>query len=438
MANYTATITTAGLALLQAVSNAGGTLEFTKTEAGDGVLGEADPAELTALINTEQTSAVVDVKQDAGGEWYAFVEFSNANVATGYLRREMGLFARLAGDAGSETLLVYFHAADEEADFVPAAGSGTGLITSFAVKISQAAGLAATVTLDQSTTYLPLSRWAQHLGGVGGVDQHPVADGLTYGLVNGAMLVPPGAVMPFATPVAPAGWLECNGAAVSRETYATLLEAITGGEVSATFLNQGGNLRVNGIIFGLPMTSYTMMPVTFRAGDGGTLPTGITANTEYRLARNPGGGCIVFLTDEVTPVAYTDSGSGDLYLQAFPFGIGDGSTTFNVPDLRSEFVRGFGGISAGNRLGHWQPATLIPVDTTMGVPNNHTMGIGPNGAALHGEAYNASDYPGAKYNNVVGEVPGPAGTVIGNLSDVPANATAVHPRNVALMYCIKY
>ncbi|HEY3376570.1 MAG TPA: hypothetical protein VGL77_03665 [Armatimonadota bacterium] len=186
MANYTATMTASGLALLQAISNAGGTLEFMRTEAGDGALGSTDPATLTALIAPLQTNAVVDAQQDDAGEWYAFVEFSNANVAAGYLRREMGVYARLAGNSGSETLLVYFNALDAEADYIPATDSGTAMATSFAVKIAQSAGLQATVTIDQSTAYLPLDRWAQHLAGGGGVDQHPLATAVVPGLMPAA------------------------------------------------------------------------------------------------------------------------------------------------------------------------------------------------------------------------------------------------------------
>jgi hypothetical protein len=51
--------------------------------------------------------------------------------------------------------------------------------------------------------------------------------------------VPPGAVMDFATATAPAGWLECDGAAVSRTTYAALFSAISttwgAGDGSTTF-----------------------------------------------------------------------------------------------------------------------------------------------------------------------------------------------------------
>jgi len=44
--------------------------------------------------------------------------------------------------------------------------------------------------------------------------------------LGGPGVVPAGAVMHFARSTPPTGWLECNGAAVNRETYSTLFEAI--------------------------------------------------------------------------------------------------------------------------------------------------------------------------------------------------------------------
>ncbi len=50
-------------------------------------------------------------------------------------------------------------------------------------------------------------------------------------IINGttgsiSLALPPGMVMYFANSTAPGGWLECNGAAISRITYADLFDAI--------------------------------------------------------------------------------------------------------------------------------------------------------------------------------------------------------------------
>jgi len=67
-------------------------------------------------------------------------------------------------------------------------------------------------------------------------------DGVTSSIqtqINALPLTPAGAVMPFAMSTVPSGWLECNGAAVSRSTYSALFSAIGttygAGDGSSTF-----------------------------------------------------------------------------------------------------------------------------------------------------------------------------------------------------------
>ena len=67
-------------------------------------------------------------------------------------------------------------------------------------------------------------------------------DGVTSSIqtqIDALSLTPSGAVMPFAMSTVPSGWLECNGAAVSRSTYSSLFTAIGttygSGDGSSTF-----------------------------------------------------------------------------------------------------------------------------------------------------------------------------------------------------------
>lgn len=137
-----------------------------------------------------------------------------------------------------------------------------------------------------------------------------------------------GEVAAFAMGTVPSGWLECNGAAVSRATYATLYAAI---------------------------------------------------GTAY--------------------------------------GVGDGSTTFNIPDLRGEFVRGWDnarGVDAGRVLGSSQTEMIGP----------HTHLGGQSTTSWTGAAASGGD---VGWNRIY------------NPAAVEANTgTENRPRNVALMYCIKY
>jgi microcystin-dependent protein len=61
----------------------------------------------------------------------------------------------------------------------------------------------------------------------------------SFGSVTADLLVPVGAVLPFAGTTAPAGYLLCNGSAVSRTTYANLFAVLAvshgSGDGSTTF-----------------------------------------------------------------------------------------------------------------------------------------------------------------------------------------------------------
>lgn len=155
--------------------------------------------------------------------------------------------------------------------------------------------------------------------------------------------VPPGAVMGFMRTSAPTGWLKCNGAAVSRTTYAGLFAVI-----------------------------------------------GTT------------------------------------------FGAGNGSTTFNVPELRAEFLRGLDdgrGVDAGRALG---AAQAHQVAAHAHATSSGTNAAGPFGATATGgrpgitqDNDNVWDRTndGSDYDGVVN----PSGLV----------GSENRPRNLAVLFCIK-
>ena len=120
------------------------------------------------------------------------------------------------------------------------------------------------------------------------------------------------------------------------------------------------------------------------------------------------------------------------------YGSGNGSTTFNLPDLRGEFVRGFDhgrGIDTGRTLGSFQNATSV----FMGDPSV-TAGRIAN-------LYNtADDNQQTMMNALNGEATTIDATnlvVLSSAAEVQDAVTAVQstmsvrPRNIALMYIIK-
>lgn len=72
-----------------------------------------------------------------------------------------------------------------------------------------------------STTGIKNGRMSSTRSGLSAAEYRSAIDG-----VPGAALAPVGTVLPFAGPTAPAGWILCDGSAISRTTYAALFSAI--------------------------------------------------------------------------------------------------------------------------------------------------------------------------------------------------------------------
>lgn len=117
------------------------------------------------------------------------------------------------------------------------------------------------------------------------------------------------------------------------------------------------------------------------------------------------------------------------------FGVGDGFTTFNIPDVRGLFQRAWDdgrGIDPGRVIGSKQKGSLIAYDPT--TVESAVLG-------LHSKASDAntrndlgvdmpvpSDYPNAD-----------AISILGSSTYSVAQATGVaRPANIALLFCIKY
>ena len=160
--------------------------------------------------------------------------------------------------------------------------------------------------------------------GVDSVTTNAIADGAVTQAKTSNMLVPAGAIMPFAMNGAPTGWLAADGTAVSRSTYATLFAAI-----------------------------------------------------------------------------------------ATTYGVGDGSTTFNLPDLRGYFVRGSGTNSDTTASGAFGAKQA---DELKSHTHTYTFKSTTGGSSAGGD-------PNSITNTTV--------------NTGATGGTETRPKNIAMFYCIK-
>lgn len=182
-----------------------------------------------------------------------------------------------------------------------------------------------------------------------------------------------GMIAAFAANVIPTGWLKCNGAAVSRTTYANLFASI------------------------------------------GTI-----------------------------------------------YGAGDGSTTFNLPDLRGETIRGWDdarGVDSGRAIGSWQDGQNVShthTGTTSSDAHTHTWSgttsydahthtvtsIGTSSVA-YGSSSSIAGGSTSRTTSSAAHTHTVSGTTSSNahthtMTTSASGGTEVRVRNVAMNYCIKY
>jgi hypothetical protein len=171
---------------------------------------------------------------------------------------------------------------------------------------------------------------------------------------------------------------------------------------------------------------------------------------KWDCANNPAG-TVQYFANNTTPNGYLECNGQAVnrttYAELFNaigtlYGIGDGVTTFNLPDLRGEFLRGADngrGADPGRALGTTQsPSPVVHDDTGGAAAQNGDFSM-DNGAVAYSDPW-----PG----NIAGGIPSaywaasPAGwTVYTGTATGGAAYGMIHgarPRNVALMPCIKF
>lgn len=174
-----------------------------------------------------------------------------------------------------------------------------------------------------------------------------------------------GLIVMWSTPIAPDGWLLCNGQAVSRATYADLFPKVApSATITVTIASPG---------------VVTWTGHEFQNGDKivftttGALPTGITAGVPYYVVNRATNTFQISLTRGGTAINTSGSQSGVHTGRFANHGLGDGSTTFNLPDFCGRAPIGPG---ANTFALDFVPADVDTTGNTIAVPWNETLYTG--------------------------------------------------------------
>jgi microcystin-dependent protein len=151
----------------------------------------------------------------------------------------------------------------------------------------------------------------------------------------------------------PTGWLAANGAAVSRTTYASLLTATT---LSQSITVTNGTETLNGLSATLTALMAVGMPIEIP----GYLPSGTTITGV--------GGTSITVSNNTT-------NGGTATYTVFPYGNGNGSTTFNVIDMRGRTA-----VGAAGPGGNAQPTYAVGAS---GGEQLHTLQAGEEAVHTH-------------------------------------------------------
>lgn len=150
-------------------------------------------------------------------------------------------------------------------------------------------------------------------------------------------------------------WLECNGVLVSRTTYAALKTLLDGLKVSGL----GGSSTLAAPINTAPAAGTSETWAITNGGTGAGWPAGGSANFEAvvdgeTICVTGGIGTnswtVLRGAEGSTPTTHAN-GAAIVRASEYPFGVGDGVTTFGLPDTRERALYHVGSVAELVRLG---------------------------------------------------------------------------------------
>lgn len=153
-------LTSAGLAVLNKIIAAKGTLTFTKAELGSGkVSGEAACRARTSLAAKVTDASLVSVDFE-GGEAVVTTQYSNAGLGTGFFVNEIGIYVK--DPTTSNSVLYCYVTFGDNPDWIAPASSAQYVRTYDVVTIiSSAASVAVTASPSAMVTQKEFDEYAR-------------------------------------------------------------------------------------------------------------------------------------------------------------------------------------------------------------------------------------------------------------------------------------
>jgi microcystin-dependent protein len=208
----------------------------------------------------------------------------------------------------------------------------------------------------------------------------------------------------------------------------------SGGSINAPGSVTIGNITDGGTVSSVSMAQSTEYVLT------------VVSATAYQITRVASGGIpsgsVIHVAMNTAPSGYLKANgaavSRTTYAALFAaigttFGAGDGSTTFALPDLRGEFIRGWDdgrGVDSGRAIGTAQ------TDAMQGHRHDFRGGTGTSG---DNDITTVGITDAITYRTATNSAnSGVQNPITDGTNGTPRTASETRPRNVALLACIKF
>lgn len=244
--------------------------------------------------------------------------------------------------------------------------------------------------------------------------------------------LPVGSVINMLTSTVPLGFIKANGAAISRTTYSSLFNELVTvpGFTSNTFTVTIASPAVvtksaHGFLGGERL----------RLSTTGFLPTGLDTSTDYFVKYIDANTFnLQTFTDVIagTMVNTSASQGGVQSYQRSLWGLGDGTTTFNVPDLRGAFSRAW---DDGRGLDASRVIASLQRDAIQNHVHNRNQGNTSENYTYTTPGAAAASTAGS---NATAQAQSQTGLVTTGGGTTPRISTETRPINYAIMPVIKY